>query len=396
MTFQTISVTWPSSFKMSGWKSTFFNCSSVNNCSHNESSDISTIPDKPPLDVEDIINLVPCSIAFLLCTFVLIVLFKSREALKLPGHLLIANATFGDLFGMTVLALQSWVYAYPMTMTESNRIICKVYYFFFVFMHAWTGWSSSALAYDRYDMVARPLHRKLTLKKAKLCVVAIIVFCALWAAFPLMGWSEYRLQPHGACSMAYSVDIPEEIGSAMFTLLFFAVNYIAPLIIDVICFIRVLIITLAHMRRKRLRISSGLAHSTSVSESNDNRSQSSPLAIIATRPFIVVTTTIASNVFLTAPLLIILVLRKFDVVSWKIYVGNAQLVGFGMHLTVYNHLFNAVLYLIYVKNIISSAFPSLRRYIRNAKRKRSRVEQSRVRHSCKTTTQQPGRIPVVV
>ncbi|XP_062501313.1 rhodopsin-like [Corticium candelabrum] len=378
---------------MSGWNySTFINCSDVNNsCSHNESN----VFDSPPLiDAADIVNLVPCSIAFVLCTFVLIVLFKSGKALKSSGHLLIANATFGDLFGITVLGLNSWVYLHPMTMTESNRIICKVYYFFFVFMHAWTGWSSTALAYDRYDMVARPLNRKLTLKKAKLCVVAIIVFCALWAAFPLVGWSEYRLQSHGACSMAYTVDIPEEIGSAMFTLLFFTVNYVIPLIIDVICLIGVLIVALSHIRRKRLRLSSGFAHSTSTSNTNENRNETSPLAIIATRPFIVVTTTIASNVFLTAPLLIIIVLRKFGVIPWTLHVGKVQVVGLGMHLTVYNHLFNAVLYIIYVKNIISSAFFCFKRYKKKAERNQM-TQQIRVVPRSKTTTQQPGTTSVV-
>ncbi|XP_062501312.1 rhodopsin-like [Corticium candelabrum] len=377
---------------MSGWNFTIENCSSVDNCSHNESGSV-WYTDKTPIDVQDIVTLLPCSITFLVCTFVLIVLFKSGEARKCPGHLLIANATFGDLVGVSVLSVRSWVYAHPMTMTESNKIICKVYYFFFVFMHAWTGWSCAVLAYDRYDMVARPLNRKLTLKKAKLCVVAIIVFCALWAACPLIGWSEYRLQINGACSMAYTVDIPEEIGSAMFTLLFFTINYITPLSIDVICFIRVLIIALSHMRRKRSFSRRVSRHSTSVSESTDNARVTSPLAIIASRPFIVVTTTIASDVLLSAPYLIILVLRKVGVIPRDAYIGVVQVVRFGMHLTAYNHLFNAVLYTIFVKNIISSAFPCLKRYKKN--KRINQILQLRVLARNKTSSQQTCTTPVV-
>ena len=325
-----------------------FNATTLNysNCSKCNDSIVSQGSSEDPFPNSRLINVIPSSITVLLCSFSLFVLFRSTRVRSTVGDMLIANAVLGDLFGVTVLSFSALIYAYPMEITDNNRNICKAYFFLLMFGFAWTSWSSAILAYDRYDMISRPLRRRLTPRIGKFLIIIVVVVSALWASFPIMGWSEYRLQSHGACSIAFSVDIPEELNQAFYTLLFFALNYIAPLVIDAICFLGVLKIAITHTRRSQAR------HRVT-----NNGDAESPISTICSRTFIVVMVTITSNVVFTGPYLAIQVMRKFGIISYKVQVGTQQVVGFGLDLTTYNYLFNAILYVIFVKTQIRSALP---------------------------------------
>lgn len=160
----------------------------------------------------------------------------------------------------------------------------------------------------------------------------------------------------GVCSIHFTARLPCEMDNAMYTVMYFSVNYVTPLIIYVICFMGVLIVALKHMHRP---------------QNNRQSTSTSPLQIIRSRAFLIVTMTVTSNVLLTAPYHTIVVLRKFGLLKHGIRVGKLALISFGGHLFTYNHFFNAVLYTIFIKEHIAEAIPFIKRRQRRAAQRRT-------------------------
>ena len=238
-----------------------------------------------------------------------------------------------------------------------------------------------ALAYDRYDLLAHPFQRKLKAKDVAIVLTTIFSFDAFLCSLPVFGWSEYlpyRLPQNPdliKCRLSQ-----QETNAADWAFLptFDFCAFIVPYIIMIVIYVKIVQLVISHARnvqqavsrhtgvhyrRSRLPVEeSASARVTAVQTSDSYPSHrfedhaqptTISLMIVKSKAFHLVTTAIITNMALTLPFVIVVELEKFRVIIIKVFPDVMKSIL--MALFHFNFVFNAVIYIVWVRNAVRFA-----------------------------------------
>jgi hypothetical protein len=199
--------------------------------------------------------IIPSGAVFLLCSSVIFIVLRLRE-MRTASNLLFLNAVSSD-WARGILELSAlWLQINLMTYNKANERVCTGYLFMDLFQETFSSWSIAALTYDRYDLLARPLSRKVGAKLVTAILTFIWSFSLISACLPLTGWSghrRYRLyqqsddSSRGECLVMYKTET-----SAFDRFYLTAYDSLAhgiPLILIIIVYSKILLMVRRHHRR---------------------------------------------------------------------------------------------------------------------------------------------------
>ena len=294
------------------------------------------------LVLADLIDLIPGPIVFGISIFIVIVLLRRRR-MRDVSNIMIANAAMGDAFSAVVLMMSEYVVTVNHT-AEHIQGICASFNYFFFFQYVYSSWSAAWLAFERYDLIANNVSRRLTVKKTLILILSTFIVSAVFPAMKVLGWDPIRFYktPYGySCKHFRTAD---NAANKFYLPLLYLINYLVPLGIVIVSFSCVIRIVIQHVRsRKRRR-----------AMRNNEEGGFSSLDVIRTRAFIIIVSLIVTNVVLTAPTVIITLGSKFGVSQlYNFRVGREYSFGLASNLQLYNKLFNSLMYLLWIKEYIS-------------------------------------------
>ena len=285
------------------------------------------------LKAGDLIDLVPGPIVFGVATFVVIVLLR-KGRMESVSNIFIGNAAISDAFSAVVMTMSDYVFSVRHK-AEHVKGICMSYYYFFFFQYVYACWSVAWLSFERYDLIANGLNRRLTKKRAYLIILFVFIMSAVFPSLPFMSGNSCQFRK---TDYKYSCNTCAP-NSTFYLPTLYAINFLLPLIIVVVCFSLVIRVVVRLIRSKHRR---------------DNASEDfSPLEVIRTRAFIIIVAFIVTNVVLTTPFVIFSIGANFNVRSLQYNVGEKSTIGVGQNIELYNKLLNSFLYLTWIKNYIS-------------------------------------------
>ncbi|XP_065827506.1 opsin-VA-like [Oscarella lobularis] len=249
------------------------------------------------LKAGDLIDLVPSPIVFGVAIFVVIVLLR-KDRMEAVSNIFIANAAIGDAFSAVVMAMSEYVFRNVRHKAEHVEGICLSYYYFFFFQYVYASWSMAWLSFERYDLIANGLNRRLTKKRAYLIILFIFIMSAVFPSLPFMGWDSYQLEKTDYGRACNTLIFPKSTFDAFYLPSFYVINFLLPLTIVVVCFSLVIRVVVRHIRAKH--------------ERRNASEDFNPLQVIKTRAFIIIVTLIVINVVLTTPFVIFTLGAKFE------------------------------------------------------------------------------------
>lgn len=97
----------------------------------------------------------------------------------------------------------------------------------------------AAIALDRYYVIVYPLERRTTRQRARLCVILVWCYGAIFAALPLTGLGLSRYVPEGyltSCSFDY---LDQSTSSRIFILVFFFAAWMVPFLVITFCYTKI-------------------------------------------------------------------------------------------------------------------------------------------------------------
>ncbi|XP_064457598.1 visual pigment-like receptor peropsin isoform X2 [Ornithodoros turicata] len=112
---------------------------------------------------------------------------------------------------------------------------CQLYAFLgFLFGSAHIG-TLTFLALDRYLATCRVEFRgKLTYKRYLQLILTVWCYSIFWAAMPLLGWGSYGIEPSvQSCTINWRKN---DAAYKSFTIVYFVLGYVAPLLIVIVCY----------------------------------------------------------------------------------------------------------------------------------------------------------------
>ena len=295
------------------------------------------------LVLADFPSIIPGSIVFGISVFIVAVLLRQLRRGRDVSNIMIANAAIGDALSAVVLMMMEYVVTANHT-AEHIQGICSSFAYFFFFQYIYSSWSAAWLAFERYDLIANNVSRRLTVKKTLIRILFTFIVSAVFPAMQAMGWDPIRFNKTAYGYSCRTFLPPDRFADKFYLPLLYLINYLVPLGIVIVSFSCVIRIVIRHVRsRKRRR-----------AMRTNEEGGFSPLDVIRTRAFIIIVSLIVTNVILTAPMVIMTIGVKF---------GGSQLHKFGVerdysfglpsNLELFNKLFNSLLYLLWIKEYIS-------------------------------------------
>lgn len=341
------------------------------------------------LNMFRLIVLIPSCVVVITCSCVLYVLLKIPELRDITNALII-NSAVADLIRGLIGLLNTYLYIRPLPATDVNFDLCQVFLFFHLFQGFWSSWSLCALAYDRYDLLAHPIRRKLKAKQVGILIATILTLDALLCSFPLFGWSEYlfyRFPNNPELAKCRISQQETNLADWAFLPTFDICAYILPCIITIVIYAKILNLVLQHIRKRQevrsrhqntvhglSRSTGGIgmsvistvqmkdrstdqptlsAHQSVAPPHTNSEVMSTPLLVIKSKAFRLVTVVIATNMLLTLPFVIVLELEKFRVIIIKVFPDVMKSIL--MALFNCNFVFNSVVYVFWVRNAVRVA-----------------------------------------
>ena len=294
------------------------------------------------LVLADLTALIPGPIVFGISVFIVIVLLRRRR-MRDVSNIMIANATISDAFSAVVLTMMEYVVTanHP---AEHIQGICSSFAYFFFFQYIYSSWSAAWLAFERYDLIANNVGRRLTVKKTLVLILFTFIVSAVFPAMQAMGWDPIRFNKTIYGYSCRTFLPPDRFADKFYLPLLYLINYLVPLGIVIVSFSCVIRIVVRYVRsRKRRR-----------AMRNNEEGGFSPLDVIRTRAFIIIVSLIVTNVVLTAPMVIMTLGSKFGGSQlYNVRVGREYSFNLATNLELFNKLFNSLLYLLWIKEYIS-------------------------------------------
>ena len=253
------------------------------------------------------LNAVPGAIETILCAVVLISAVRAKISCSPPNLLVLASATSDMIRGLhSCFALI--LYDKPVERTHLNEAVCCAYRWFHVFQYATSCWLMVAIAYSRYDVIARPLSPRLTKRRVWIVIVASMFLSALFATFPLIGWNKYHLRemPSGAGYRCSSTDQNRSAAQRSFVLVNYGINSVVPMILVLVFLTRIVpyAVRSAQWNRKR-------KYSRRISTKAVNKIQIDRMDLVKSKAFRYAILIVVSNIVFSAPFLVVKILSDY-------------------------------------------------------------------------------------
>uniref|UniRef100_UPI00358DEB40 melanopsin-like n=1 Tax=Myxine glutinosa TaxID=7769 RepID=UPI00358DEB40 len=196
-----------------------------------------------PSQVHYIIGAVVLIIGIIGCIGNAVVMFafcRSKE-LRTPANMLIVNLAFSD-FMMSITQAPPFFVTSLLKRWIFGDKGCEVYGFCGAVFGISSMITLTAVSIDRYHVITHPLAsigRALTKRKASAAVLFVWMFSIGWSLPPFFGWSSYV--PEGlmtSCTWDYMTFTPLV---RTYTMLLFCFVFFIPLLIIIVCYVRIFI-----------------------------------------------------------------------------------------------------------------------------------------------------------
>ncbi|XP_065845523.1 rhodopsin-like [Oscarella lobularis] len=315
-------------------------------------------------------NLAPGIIETLLCTIVLVSTTRRRKARQSPPNVLVLVSAACDLIRGIHTCFSPTLYKESgVDDTRFNTIACQIYQWVHAFQYAASFWLMATLAYSRYDVVARPINPRLTMRRMWGLIVAVTAISATFATLPLVGWNRYWLRKlkngNYRCS---GTDSNAELSQRAYVPVYFGINSLVPIIIIAIFLAGIVpIATRSEKWKKRRNDTIRRRQGDDADAGADD--VANPRDVIASKAFRYVVFIVLTNVVLSAPFVSIKVAREF---SGK-KIGDYAIPVCKVLLSV-NNIANSVLYVFWARTFQDSLTSVLCFWKRASGRDRGRSE----------------------
>ncbi|XP_065834391.1 octopamine receptor beta-2R-like [Oscarella lobularis] len=320
-----------------------------------------------------LVVLLPSIAVTIICTFVIFVLLRVRE-LRSVTNALIVNAAMADWLRGIVGIFNTYMYIRPIPNDTTHLVLCDIFLFLHFAQSFWSNWSMAALAYDRYDLLSRPLNRRLKKKQVTAIIATIVVVAVFISSLPIYsGWSQFLLYPLASNPRRAKCRYTQQETNAFdwsFQPVFDFLAFIVPVVCVVVAYALIVRLVMRHKRRQEqharnlgrsaLTLSSATTTTTTTNkqsefkiESNDAIESTSPTSVVRSKAFQLVTAVVLTNIVLTLPFVIVAELEKFRVIIIKVFPDRMKSVL--MTLFHFNFVVNSVLYLFWIRNAVRMA-----------------------------------------
>ena len=282
-------------------------------------------------DYSFLVTIAPSGVVLFLCSAVIFIVLRLREMRTASNLLFLSAATSDWLRGLLGIAA-IWLHIKSIRYNEANERLCIGYLFVNFFQEAFSFWSIVALTYDRYDLLARPLARKVGAKEVTLILTFNWISCLLFACLPLMGWRGMHLHrlpdnpTTGNCFIMHQTETNAFDRSYLPVYDIFA--HVIPLILIVILYRKIFLIVRRQQRRQSVPCP-------------DTRE------LVRSKAFITVTAFVSTTLLCTLPTVIFLELEAFGI---KIYPDRLKayiLLVLSLHFVL-----NSLIYVYCLKNTL--------------------------------------------
>lgn len=313
-------------------------------------------------------TIIPSLLEAILCGLVVFAAIRIQAYRSALNLLVVSAAAFDFVRGLHCVFAPALFYN-PVEKTEPNERICQCYLWIHLLQYCWSMWSITLIAFSRYDLVARPFHRWLSVKKAIVCISCVVVEGIVFASLPLVGWNRYGLvRLHGDSHYRCAIVDPDLSGGHRAYLpVFYVFNFALPLVLVVIFYAMIVPIAMHH-RRRSLSLCSSAVNSLSklgsasgtTSPQQDRQvrkrrsAQSGVSAVVCSKAFCYVTCIVVSNLVLTTPYIVSEMLLYLDI--YRLEDLTMTILKFVFTI---NFLVNSCFYVLWVRDLRHGLFRSL-------------------------------------
>ena len=231
-----------------------------------------------------------------------------------------------------------------------------------MFQYAASFWLVAAIAYSRYDVVARPMNPRLTRRGVWGIVLGVVAIAATFATLPLVGWNRYVLRrlPNGNYRCTGS-DRNAGLLDRAFVPVYFGINSLIPIIIIVVFLVKIVPIAVRSDAWKASR------------RRRQNDSDINISHVLKSKSFRYVLAIVVTNVVFSAPYVSVRITRYLFKVKMRNYATSVCKVLLSV-----NYVLNSVLYIFWARTFqekLSNVF-CLRRLRRTATTKTTSLSSS--------------------
>jgi hypothetical protein len=312
---------------------------------------------------------VPAVAEIILCSIVLYAAYRVK-AYRSAVNFLVVNSAAADLLRGVHGLFAPLLFYDLLNYTDTNQKLCVCYMWVNLMQYGWSMWSIALIAYSRYDLVAHPFDRVLTLKRAITAVCVVFFGSILLACLPLAGWNRYGLEPLRPGSPRYRcayANASASAGHKAFLPVFYSVTYLVPLIMVGTCYSLIIPIVIRHKKQKRWFLANNLTslqlhdkyndpsarggHNSSSGSDGGKRSQSklsdrsSVSEVVGTKAFCYVTAIVVTNIIFPLPFVVVQIIRFLELVDIDILV--IPIVKF---IFTFNFVVNSFFYVLWVRD----------------------------------------------
>ncbi|XP_065845447.1 rhodopsin-like [Oscarella lobularis] len=283
-----------------------------------------------------------------LCCVVIYAAIRAKVYQEAHDLLIIISAGADFLravHGFGLLFLYWWPFRGDVS--SGDERFCVTFAWLHYFQYTISAWIMALIAFSRYDLIAHPLHKTLTIRRTLSIVVAIVIEATIFASLPLMGWNQYFLTRTPTVDVQWFcvfADASLNKSHRSFVLVQYILNYLVPYILVIIFYALIVPVALKFRKRNRRRLSVG-----NIQQNEQRRTSSRKQTVgdlVKTKPFIYITIIIANNIILTSPYIIFACLRNFFKVKVEVYATFPLALIFNLSFAV-----NSILYCMWIRTI---------------------------------------------
>lgn len=166
-----------------------------------------------------------------------LVVFAKNKQLQTPTNIFVISLLVGDL-GMSGAAFISMTANFNRHYFWGDGV-CTFEGFWLYLMGLTNLYTHAGIAYDRYIVIAKPLHSKNITTRVAVAVVLVIWFQGFcWASFPHFGWGKYTYEPaRTSCAVEWDSN---ELNSASYNVAITVWSLFLPIVVIIFSYYKVM------------------------------------------------------------------------------------------------------------------------------------------------------------
>jgi hypothetical protein len=197
-----------------------------------------------------LISGIPATIQLLLCGLVLKIFYQSSST-RVVSALPVIHLVFSDFVRSIVDFLIISLHGLRRTTEPSPTefLFCDIVSYMERVHFAWSHWAVVIVAHSRADTIANVLLPNFTKRQFWGFAIASWLIAIVTALPPLVGWSPtgYRKLYNNTYMCGLGAE-RKGLSQALYMPLFYVVNFVVPLVLVILCFLRILRVTILYQR----------------------------------------------------------------------------------------------------------------------------------------------------